>query len=166
MTTLQKSQTAIEYYESMRSRTLVSGFEKNVLTDGYKSIFCKTDHDPGPGEVIFRLETRTGKTSCQIYKEGENDDFVVNMEALCHRITVLEAIRDLDVEDYPQFSLLDKEELDVLNFCYDLIVRTKRALSYTVVTDLGEGLEVCQKYGLSGDQFTDDVFNKITQNEK
>lgn len=163
MTTLQKSQSAIEYYESMRSRTIVSGFEKNVLTDGYTSIFCKTDHTPGPGEAIFRLETRNGKTACQIYKEGENDDFIVNMEALCHRITVLEAIRDLDDEDDPKFSSLDKEELDVLNFCYDLIVRTKRALSYTVVTDLGEGIETCQKYGLSGDQYTDDVFKKITE---
>jgi hypothetical protein len=163
MTTLQKAQSAIEYYESMRSRSLVSGFEKNVLTDGYNSIFCKTDHNPGPGEVIFRLETRNGKTACQIYKEGENDDFVVSMEALCHRITVLEAIRDLDDEAAPKFSLIDKEELDVLNFCYDLIVRTKRALSYTVVTDLGEGIETCQKYGLSGDQYTDDVFKKITE---
>jgi len=163
MTTLQKSQTAIEYYESMRSKSLASGFEKNVLTDGSSAIFCKTEHEPGAHEVIFRLETRNGKTSCQIYKEGETDDFIENMEALCHRITVLEAIRDYDDDENPQFSNLDQEELNVLNFCYDLIVRTKRALSYTEITDMGEGIEVCQKYGLSGDQYTDDVFNKISK---
>ena len=62
------SETAKNYYESCRSKTLVSGFEKYVITDGERALFVNSDYEPSEGEVVFKCETRHMETLIQLYK--------------------------------------------------------------------------------------------------
>jgi len=69
---LQKAKIATDYYENYRSKTLVSGFEKVVVTDGYNTMFVNSDYEPKGEEVVFKLDTRRGQTGCQLYKPRIN----------------------------------------------------------------------------------------------
>ena len=68
MTILDKSQRAQSYYESYRSKSLHSGFEKFVATDGTTEMFVNSDYEPENSEiVVFKLDTRNGQTGCQLF---------------------------------------------------------------------------------------------------
>lgn len=69
MTTLEKSKKAIEFYELYRSRTLVSGFEKFVATDGNNCMFVSSEYEPENQDIkVFKLDTRNGNIGCQLHK--------------------------------------------------------------------------------------------------
>jgi hypothetical protein len=51
MNILKLSKIAQDYYEKTRGKTLYSGYEKNVLTDGERCLFVKSDYEPAAGEV-------------------------------------------------------------------------------------------------------------------
>ncbi len=75
MTILDKSQRAQSYYESYRSKSLHSGFEKFVATDGTTEMFVNSDYEPENSEiVVFKLDTRNGQTGCQLYKPRKKDE--------------------------------------------------------------------------------------------
>jgi len=56
---LELAEKAKKYYEEGRSRTLYSGYERNVLTraDCEQCIFVDSTYKPEPGDVIFRCRT-------------------------------------------------------------------------------------------------------------
>jgi len=69
MTTLEKSQRAQNYYDLYKSKSLFSGFEKLVATDGITEMFVNSDYEPENAEImIFKLDTRHMQTGCQLYK--------------------------------------------------------------------------------------------------
>lgn len=69
MTILEKSKKATEFYDSYKAKTLWTGFEKFVATDGNDCMFVNSDYDPENDEIcVFKLDTRNGKTGCQLYK--------------------------------------------------------------------------------------------------
>ena len=59
MEILKLSEKAQTFYESTRSKNLVSGYEKNVLTrvDQSNCLFVDSGYKPCPGDVIFRCRT-------------------------------------------------------------------------------------------------------------
>jgi hypothetical protein len=71
MNILKLSKVAQDYYESTRGKTLYSGYEKNILTDGERCLFVKSDYEPAAGEVIFRCRTINQNTVIDLYKKGE-----------------------------------------------------------------------------------------------
>ena len=69
MTTLEKSQRAQNYYDLYKSKSLFSGFEKFVATDGITEMFVNSDYEPENAEImVFKLDTRHMQTGCQLYK--------------------------------------------------------------------------------------------------
>lgn len=61
---LNLSAKAQEFYEKGRSRTLVSGYERNVLTrtDSENCLFVDANYILQPGDVIFRCQTINQQT--------------------------------------------------------------------------------------------------------
>ena len=60
---------AQNYYDLYKSKTLISGFEKFVATDGITEMFVNSDYEPENAEImIFKLDTRHMQTGCQLYK--------------------------------------------------------------------------------------------------
>ena len=72
MTILEKSEKAQQYYDSYKSKTLVSGFEKLVCTDGEKCMFVNSDYEPVGEEVVYKCDTRNFITGVQLYKTRLN----------------------------------------------------------------------------------------------
>ena len=72
MTILEKSEKAQQYYDSYKSKTLVSGFEKFVCTDGQKCMFVNSDYEPVGEEVVYKCDTRHFNTGVQLYKPRSN----------------------------------------------------------------------------------------------
>ena len=71
MTTLEKSQRAQNYYDLYKSKSLYSGFEKLVATDGITEMFVNSNYEPEtPETMVYKLDTRHGQTGCQLYKTG------------------------------------------------------------------------------------------------
>lgn len=69
MTILEKSEVAKNYYDSYKAKTLMSGFEKLVATDGKMTMFVNSDYEPENESIcVFKLDTRQGITGCQLYK--------------------------------------------------------------------------------------------------
>ncbi len=68
MTVLEKSEKARAYYEGYSSKTLVSGFEKFVCTDGNICMFVNSDYEPIGEEVVFKCDTRRFNIGVQLYK--------------------------------------------------------------------------------------------------
>lgn len=59
MNILKLSQRARNYYDACRSKTLVSGYEKNVLVriDSPEVLFVDANYELQPGDYIFRVKT-------------------------------------------------------------------------------------------------------------
>ena len=68
MTELKISERAKEYYEKVRPSNIFTGFEKNLVTDGYKFMFVKGDYEIKNGEVIFRVRTLNKNTIIDLVK--------------------------------------------------------------------------------------------------
>lgn len=68
MTELKLSKVAQEYYEGLRAKSIVQGWEKYVATDGEQCLFVKSEYDPKPGEAVFFIATRMRNTSVQLWK--------------------------------------------------------------------------------------------------
>jgi len=68
MTILQLSKVATDYYVGLSPKTLHSGFEKYVCTDGQICMFVNSDYEPLPGEYVFHCQTRNKNVSVQLYK--------------------------------------------------------------------------------------------------
>lgn len=60
-TLLELSQVATNYYDSYRSKQIISGFEKCVCTDGQYTMFVLPNYIPqSPDEVVFFCSVRRG----------------------------------------------------------------------------------------------------------
>lgn len=61
---LSLSAKAQTFYESGRSRTMISGYERNVLVrdDFDNCLFVDSDYRPQPGDNIFRCQTINQQT--------------------------------------------------------------------------------------------------------
>lgn len=71
---LDKAETAKEYYNTYKSKTLLSGFEKLIATDGSMCVFVNKDYEPENEDIIvFRLDTRNGVTGCSINKSFDDN---------------------------------------------------------------------------------------------
>jgi hypothetical protein len=57
---------AVAHYENLRSRNLVSGWEKYVLTNGNECLFVDSNYLPQKGEYLFYCTTRNGLTLCEL----------------------------------------------------------------------------------------------------
>lgn len=68
MTILEKSVVAQKYYDDYKSKTLVSGFDKFVCTDGNICMFVNSDYEPVGEELVFKCDTRHFNTGIQLYK--------------------------------------------------------------------------------------------------
>ena len=64
-------------------------------------------------------------------KEQDNTDYTIKgvIQHISRAITVLEAYQTYEEEN---FTARDQENLDVLNFCYDLITRTEEVSEMVV----------------------------------
>lgn len=64
MSILFLSAKAQTFYESGRSRTMISGYERNVLVrdDFDNCLFVDSDYRPQPGDNIFRCQTINQQT--------------------------------------------------------------------------------------------------------
>lgn len=58
----------VDYYESIRSKTLVSGFTKYIATNGEDVLIVESDPDRwnNPEGYLFLLDTRNGATYCEL----------------------------------------------------------------------------------------------------
>lgn len=70
MNTLKLGEIALDYYDRLRPRNIVNGFEKNVLIreDANVCVFVTSDYIPQDGDVIFRCQVRNGYTDIQLYR--------------------------------------------------------------------------------------------------
>ena len=68
MNILELSKKAQSFYENTRSKSLYSGYEKNVLVreDYNNCLFVDTNYQPQPGDTIFRLRSINGKTAIDL----------------------------------------------------------------------------------------------------
>jgi len=57
---------AVEYYESIRSKTLVSGFTKYILTNGDDILIVNQQSMNSSNGYVFRCETRNNVTYCEL----------------------------------------------------------------------------------------------------
>ena len=59
MNILELSKKAQNFYESTRTKTLFSGYEKNVLVreDAENCLFVNSEYVSQPGDIIFRCRT-------------------------------------------------------------------------------------------------------------
>jgi hypothetical protein len=81
MSILQASKRAEEYYNAARSKTLVSGFEKTIVTDGENCIFSSSDYELQEGEYMFQASTRNGNTVIKTAKKTEvNKTKTINVD--------------------------------------------------------------------------------------
>lgn len=71
MNILQYSEKAQAYYKHLRAG-IIHGWEKYVATDGERCVFVHSDYEPGPGEAVFYLVTRSRATLCQLHKQGKD----------------------------------------------------------------------------------------------
>ena len=69
MTILEKSQVAQQYYATYRSKTVVSGFEMLVCTDGTRCMFVNDDYEPISDEIVFMCDTRNCVSGIWIHKQ-------------------------------------------------------------------------------------------------
>ena len=53
MDIIELSKVARDYYNSVRTPSLVQGWEKYVLTDGKTALFVGAAYQPKKGEVVF-----------------------------------------------------------------------------------------------------------------
>jgi|GEM_PF-5080147 len=68
MNILELSKKAQQFYENTRSKSLYSGYEKNVLVreDYSNCLFVDAGYEPQPGDIIFRLRSINGKTAIDL----------------------------------------------------------------------------------------------------
>jgi hypothetical protein len=68
MNILELSKKAQSFYENTRSKSLYSGYEKNVLVreDYNNCLFVDSNYEPQPGDTIFRLRSINGKTAIDL----------------------------------------------------------------------------------------------------
>jgi len=55
-----------DYYESIRSKTIVSGFIKYIATDGTECLIVNNDPSGWNEGYLFKCETRNEVTSCEL----------------------------------------------------------------------------------------------------
>jgi hypothetical protein len=99
-------------------------------------------------------------------KEQDNTDYTIKgvIRHISRAITVLEACQTYEEEN---FTARDQENLDVLNFCYDLITRTEEVSEMVVEVDeemkeKGFEEDFMRQYGQVADDFVDFVFTLVT----
>ena len=65
---LKLSKKAQNFYENTRSKTLVSGYERNILVreDAENCLFVKSDYDRQKDDVIFRCQTINQNTIIEL----------------------------------------------------------------------------------------------------
>lgn len=70
MSILNLGEIALDYYDKIKPRNIVNGFEKNVLIreDANVCVFVTSDYVPKDGDVIFRCQLRNGYTDIQLYR--------------------------------------------------------------------------------------------------
>jgi hypothetical protein len=68
---LQLSAIAQDYYENLRSRSMLHGWDKYVATDGEHCMFVHSDYEPRRNEAVFFLTTRNKFTSVQLHKQWQ-----------------------------------------------------------------------------------------------
>lgn len=68
MTILQLSKVASDYYSGRAPKSLHSGYEKFVCTDGQISMFVNSDYEPAEGEFVFQCVTKNQNVTTQLYK--------------------------------------------------------------------------------------------------
>lgn len=75
MNILELSKKAQEFYESARTKSIISGFEKNVLAraDYDNCLFVKADYVPVMGDCIFKCRTINSATVIDLYVNGLAD---------------------------------------------------------------------------------------------
>lgn len=58
----------VDYYESIRSKTIVNGFTKYIATNGEDVLIVESDPDRwnNPEGYLFMLETRNGNIYCEL----------------------------------------------------------------------------------------------------
>lgn len=68
MSILNLSAKAQAFYEASRGRSLVSGYEKNVLVrdDSDSCLFVDATYNPQPGDTIFRCRTINQNTAIDL----------------------------------------------------------------------------------------------------
>lgn len=68
MHVLELTSKAKAYYESIRPKTMVSGYEKNILvSENYpEALDVDGNYQPEPGDHIFRCQTINSQTSIKI----------------------------------------------------------------------------------------------------
>ena len=71
MNILQLSQAAQDYYDSLKAKSLVHGWEKYVATDGSHCLFVRNDYEPSENEAVFYCVVRNRNTMCQLHKVGQ-----------------------------------------------------------------------------------------------
>lgn len=65
---LKLSAVAQDYYENLRSRSMLHGWDKYVATDGEHCMFVHSDYEPRRNEAVFFITTRNRSTSVQLHK--------------------------------------------------------------------------------------------------
>lgn len=64
MNILKLTQKAREYYDACKSKSLYSGYEKNILVrpDSEEAVFVDANYTPRPGDFIFRAKSMNTNT--------------------------------------------------------------------------------------------------------
>jgi hypothetical protein len=69
MDIFELSALAVKHYEAHKPRrSLPHGWAKLICTDGSNCLFVHSSYDPLPGQYVFKLETRSFETYCELYK--------------------------------------------------------------------------------------------------
>lgn len=79
MKTLDKAAVALRYYEALRAN-IVQGWEKYILTDGKMCMFVNRTYQPGPGEAVFYLTTRSRQTMCQLISVNAEEMYTIEAQ--------------------------------------------------------------------------------------
>lgn len=78
---LQKNTVAaIRFYESSRPQKVRNGWGKYILSDGEFCMPVKRNYWPAPGEAVFSLTTRDGKTACQLISLSPADKYCLRSD--------------------------------------------------------------------------------------
>lgn len=97
MNILELSNKAQSFYEKTRSKTLFSGYEKNVLVrcDFDNCLFVKAEYEPQPGDVLFRCRTINQNTVIDL-KVAVPETETIEQYALKGKLTQAEWMSLLD----------------------------------------------------------------------
>lgn len=164
MNILELSAKAQRFYKNARSKTLNSGYEKNVLVreDYENCLFVDSSYELQPGDTIFRFRTLNGNTVIDLKKQVPEQPSLEDL-ALKGKFTRDEWIEMLDKTN----GLIFTPEIDARSQISDE-VENKRLEHKILILDPVEGeflKREIQRFW-NNNLNTDEFVNHYKQNEK